>query len=128
MISLKYGNYTSGTLNLSTAMDFTELIFHRIPTVTHSSGRDLRQTNYVHVLGSHNIYVLTISADELYQTIKKEFLLNLFKASAVFFSQDNWDTSYEVVLEKDGELPIEWIEDFDLLPEITLRLIDKESA
>ena len=64
-----------------------------------------------------------ISADELYQSSKYNFMLNFFKAGSHRFSLD--DTTYVDIVLDDENFNEEYIEENKHLPEITFNFVQK---
>ena len=100
------------------------LKFKKNENTKHISGRDLREVEYRHLLSKRNIYELIISADELIDSTKFAFIVAFHKADTWKFSEDNWTSEKEVVID-DGDLPVEFIENCKYLPQITYKFTQK---
>lgn len=121
MITLVYGVY-SGTSLTQYATTFAELGYYTAVETEREIGRTLRQIDFAHKFGSKLIHHLTISADELYNTTKFDFMKNFYKADKW------WIGSSEVVLQDTGEMPVEHLEGNKHLPEVVLTFKDRGSS
>lgn len=126
MIYLKYGIWEDGAVTWSDSQAFNELKFIRTPVSEHSAGRTLTGKNYVHVVSTRYEWNLVISADELLDANKLEFLKKFHFASVWKFSLDNWANSTEVTI-ADGSQAIDLIEGSKYLPEIQYIFTQKDT-
>lgn len=128
MIYLKYGVYSGTSINWSASESFRELEYSKIPSWDRIIGKSLRQASFAHKLSAKNIYQIRISADELQQVAKLNFIEAFFSADEWKLSENNWTTEFDIVPMKDGKMPIQFIEGIKALPEIEMIFIDRNPA
>ncbi len=128
MIYLNYGTWIEGELTWQEAsMGFNAIIFTPSEETKHVLGRDLREIEYRNVLSSRTNYNIVISADELVDSTKLSFIKSFYQADAwAWNTTSDIETLNIVVLEKDGAIPIEFLEGCKDMPEIKFSLIQKE--
>lgn len=97
------------------------------------NGIDLRQIPYTQLLSKRDTWILTVSADELMDSVKKNFMENFFTAHAWRYGGESYYYGYasdigyvDVFLEDVGDMPLSYLEDDVSLPEVTFKLIRKE--
>lgn len=125
MIYLRYGSYTAGVKSAATSMAFNELRCRSTQNVDAIKVRDLRQAERRNVLSTRKKWTIIISADELIDSSKCEFLDAFLAADWKEFSTDNWATAIEVV-DDAGDAKIDYVKDSKSLPRRTLELTQKE--
>jgi len=124
-IYLKYGTYNSGSLEWSDSETFSALIFNEYPETDRVVNRGLNGVEYNHLKSVRTIWKLIISANELVDSDKYEFIKNFYTAGAWKYSTDNWTTETLVNLKESGEMPVEFLENHKLLREISFTLVQK---
>lgn len=128
-ISLKYANLTLGVPTWSSSVDFDALEFFEKPAVERTSAEMLNGEMTTHVKSSRNIWMMTISADELIDSAKAAFMDLFYTAGGPWkFSDDNWSTETIVVIEETGDLPSEFLNNNKYLKEIKFKLIQKSGT
>ena len=122
-IYLKYRN-NAGVWSAS--QGYSALITRKIISTERAKGTTKRGVNYAHLLHTKsNNYTITISADQLIDSAKKTFIDNFYSATGWKFSDDNFVTETEMVLDNDGAMGYEYIGNSRYLPKITLNLLQK---
>ena len=126
-MDLKYGIYTGNNFAWSSGQNFRELDLKIVPETERIQGRTLRSKEYSHFISKKDVFKITISADELYNTTKYNFIKSFYAANGGRWqiSLDSWASSTEVVLKEAGEMPVEFIDNVSGLPEISFTLIEK---
>ena len=121
MIYLRYSNDNFETY---TGIQISELKLINKPTRSSVKGSTLRGTAYSHKrFTKTNNFTLVVSADELYQSTKYNYMLNFFKAGSHKFSTD--DVTYTEVILDDEQFNEEYLEENKHLPEITFNFTQK---
>jgi len=125
-IYLKYGNYNAGSLQWSDSETFSALMFNEYPETDRVINRGLNGVEYNHLKSYRTIWKLIVSANELVDPDKYEFIKSFYAAGAWKFSTDNWTTETLVSLKETGDMPVEFLENHKLLREITFTFIQKK--
>jgi hypothetical protein len=89
------------------------------------SGRTLSGRMFSHLIDSRRTWAAIISADELGAN-EKAFLIDFYKANFKFISIKtgaNWGNYIEVVTDG-GELPVTYLNELEMLPEITMKMTE----
>lgn len=113
---------TNGTW--SAAQEINPLRFEKRVLTESIKGKTLPGRNFNHLKDYRYTYEMFLSADELLNTTKKEFIESLFITKRGKFSTDSFATETEFIVEDDGKMQYELIEDIEAMKEITLVLIE----
>jgi hypothetical protein len=86
-----------------------------------------RGYKYEHTLYVHNVWNLTISADELYQDSKFEWLQDFWKAHRWWFSDSDTiaqpdDSMFIECIIPDGRLPVEYLNNHKRLRQVAFDM------
>lgn len=133
-INLQYGYYNAGVLHwIEPPTHFNAVRVLPKDRVTRDNGFDLRQVPYTNRLAKRQTWELTVSADELISDEKMTFMRNFYAGSAWRYGGEVFGYGYSygygyanVFLEDKDDMPLTFIEDDLNLPEITLKLIEKD--
>lgn len=124
-------NYINGATPPGVSMRFDPISVRERASVTRRGGETLRGTTYDHRLGARRTWEIVISADELIDADRREFVLEFFLGGRRFISFEDVDTAptttWVGVAIEGGDAPIEAIEGNERLVEWTFRLIEKEA-
>ena len=123
---LKYGTWSSGVCTWSTSQTLNALKFIEITNTDRIKGRDLRGTDFNHLLSTRKIWDVLISADELATATKFTFIKNWHKAHTWKFSLNNW-TSETLIEVEGGDIPIEFIENNKNLPSYSAKFTQRDA-
>lgn len=100
-----------------------------LPTATRVQGVLNNGRRFSHLLYSHLVHTIIISADELSDS-NLSFLQNFWNADFQYLSVydgSNW-SNYKAVQTEDGAFPCEFIDGVAILPEVNLKLTEKLKA
>lgn len=122
-----YLKYSNDNWSTSTKMEITNAINNKEnKEVVKQAGRTLRQRDYEHRLATKTVRTIALSANFLSTTANKSFITSFLTAGARRYSDD--DVTYDdVVVDLDGDLPYEYINNHSSLPEIEFKLINKDT-
>lgn len=117
-VTLKYG---------TTEMEFKPLVCDEVPVTLRKNGRLLNGNAYSHLQARWREWDLVISADELFDTSKANFLRAFWSSKQAKYLKIGGGSFIETVIDG-GSAPIEKIEGSKFLPEYKLRLIEVEGG
>jgi hypothetical protein len=128
IVFLNHGFLSDGVVSWSlTPMQFKAVRCESKIVATRVSGVDARQVNFSHLLSKRDSWEVVISADELIDSSKFDFLKALFVADAWNFGYEGQFTGanyIRVALTNEGNFPVSFIGDCVDLPEVKLNFID----
>lgn len=128
-IFLRHGTYIEGTLTWETPQEFKPPIMRKLYIAERISGDDLRSINYAHLRSKRtSSYEVVISANDLANTTKFDYLVACQFAEAVQYSLVNtdWATNgVTITFEASGIIGFEYIENHKGMPRLKINLIQK---
>jgi hypothetical protein len=122
-----YFKYFDGT-NWSASESFSTVFYDVLDSVYRESGTTLNYIHFNHKLARKKHHTVVISADELIDANKLMFIKNIYIAEKWKLSTDNWSSEVEVILNENGNMPLELIEGNKMLREIKLTFYDKYTS
>ena len=126
MMYLKYADYSNNELVWSESMSFNPLSCIEKINTERKTGATLRRFLFSHLIAKRKKWEICISTDELMYFAQLEFIINFYSACAWKISFDNWTNSIVVVLDEQGDIPIELLSGNIHLKEIQFNLSEKQ--
>lgn len=133
MIFLSYGIANNGTITwIEPPVGLDAIRIEPKKRTERINGTDLRQRPYTQLLSKRDTWEITVSADELMDIVKRNFMQNFFGAHAWRYGGSEFYYGYatgygyaNVFLEDMGDEPVVWLEDDVSLPEITFKIFNE---
>lgn len=132
-IFLSYGIYTGGVIVWQEPpTDYDAVTIVPVPENKRTTGSDLRDIPYSHLHSARDSWELVISADELSESMKYNWLKQFFNADAWRYGTSDFYYGYgmgygyvDVFLLNQGKMPVSFLEENMNLPEVVLNLQQK---
>jgi len=132
-IFLSYGTYVNGSVVWQEPpTGFEAVTVVPKPQVKRSSGSDLRDVPYSHLHSARDSWELVVSADELADIAKKNYLKDFFYADAWRYGASDFYYGYgmgygyvDVFLLDQDVMPVSFLEDNVKLPEVIFNIQQK---
>lgn len=121
-----YIKYKQDNGTYATEQLYNVLRYEEIPSTEGELGTTLGQLQYYHRFAKRNKYQIVISADELFDETKYNYIKNLYVYKHAQISIDNKVSWLDVMLIDDGDMPIDFLEDSTFIREVSLNFVDVE--
>ena len=108
----------------TTPMEFLAIKFYENIVSEKIKGDTLSATKFENVSGKRREWLISFTAENFIDTVKLSFIKNYYTSNSCYLSYDSgaW---IEVVINEDGTMPIEYVNDIVDLKTITITLTEK---